>query len=181
MAGLVQQSYAEALFMLAQQENQIEGFKVELKEIQTILHDVALKEVLNHPNVLKDEKKALLKKLVSGHRLILNFMMVLVDKNRTHLMDEIISDYNELANQALGIVGGIVNSAAVLTDQQKKEVEKMLEEKLNQRVSLTYVVDASLLAGLRIEISGRVFDNTALGKLERIKEKVDTMTLKIEV
>ncbi|MFI3284591.1 MAG: ATP synthase F1 subunit delta [Erysipelotrichaceae bacterium] len=181
MAGLVQQSYAEALFMLAQQENQIEDFKNELAMIQTIVKDETLKEVLNHPNVLKDEKKALLQKLISSHRLIVNFMMVLVDRSRIHMVDEIIEGYNELANQALGIVSGVVKSANPLNDAQRASLETMLQEKLNQRVSLTYYVEEKLLAGLRVEVQGRVFDNSALGKLERIKEKVDTMTLKIEV
>lgn len=181
MASVISQNYAEALFMLAKEQDAVMQFKEALFHVNEVFKIKDVRACFDHPNVLKSQKKELLKTLVDAPKLVLNFLMVLIDKSRISLLEDIIKGYNHMANESLGIKEVSVTSASELNDEELVAIKKLLKSKLNQEIELECYVDVSLMAGIKLEVDGIVFDNTALSKLERIKEKVDSVTLKIEV
>jgi F0F1-type ATP synthase delta subunit len=48
----------------------------------------------------------------------------------------------------------------------------MLEKKMNKKVELDIKEDPSLIAGLRVQTSRFVLDNSALARLNAMKEKL---------
>lgn len=181
MGSVISQNYAEALFMLANDESAIELFKKDLMMVDHLFKNDELRTIFNHPNVLKEDKKKLLGQLVSTHRYLLNFLMVLIDKSRIALLSDIAKDYEQLANKSLGIITVILTSACELSKLEKEAMIETLSEKLKQTIELECRVDESMLAGIKVEVDGHVLDNTAASKLARIREKVNNITLKIEV
>ncbi|MEG0823923.1 MAG: ATP synthase F1 subunit delta, partial [Erysipelotrichaceae bacterium] len=84
MANNIAKAYADALYLIAQEDNKTKEYNEELKMICSVNeNNLELIEVMSSPKINKDEKKQLLlniyKDKIDIH--ILNFMKLLVDKN----------------------------------------------------------------------------------------------------
>lgn len=65
-----------------------------------------------------------------------------------------------------------VKSATKLKDSEVQKLKETLETKLNKKVEFVLTTDESLLAGIRIKINDQIIDNSADGRLQRLKHAV---------
>jgi F-type H+-transporting ATPase subunit delta len=65
-----------------------------------------------------------------------------------------------------------VSSVVPLNDTQKKRLEEKLLKLEKRPVSLSYIIDPSLVAGLSIREGNIVYDASLHGDLERLKQKI---------
>lgn len=178
MAGLVGMNYGEALFELAKEEQCLLPMKTALLEIQSeIEKSKELKAVMSHPKIDKEDKKKLIQTVFHCEKLLENFLLLLVDRNRFGALDEIIAVYVQKANTALGIEVATVTSAVELSETQKEQLKQLLMKKTGCNIELNCIIDPSCLAGMRVQILDEVLDNTIESKLENIKERVAQATL----
>lgn len=178
MAGLVGINYGEALYELAIEEHSLAPMKEALLNVQQVIDEnPELKRVMDHPKIDKEEKKKLIEKVFQTDHLLMNFLMLLVDRNRFDALSDIIAVYIQKANAALNIEVATVRSAVELSQQQKEQLRQMLMKKTGCTIELNCVVDPSCLAGIRVQILDEVLDNTIESKLENIKERVAQATL----
>lgn len=173
MAGIVAASYSDALFALAEEEHKLDTYKEQLCFVngQVQEHKEFL-YVLTHPKIHKDEKKHTLE-IVFGSSIehtLLNFLKLLIDKGRFMSLRDITKEFVKRYNEVNGIVVAYVRSATELSDDETKRLKAMLEKKLSKTVDMRKSVDSSLLAGLRIKINDMVLDNTALSRMENLKQ-----------
>ena len=67
MAKLVEERYAQALFLAARESGQIDAYQKEVEALLNIFEEEKeLMQFLLHPGVEKEEKKAVLTKVFSG-------------------------------------------------------------------------------------------------------------------
>lgn len=168
----IYKSYAVALFELANEAKQLEFYQEETKAISNILKDnKEFIELLNNQFVNKDDKKELLDKVFKNKidNMILNFLKLLVDKQRFNLTMEIFKEFNSLANEYRGIEEGILYSASKLNEDKIKAIEAKIAKKINKKVELTLMIDESLIGGFKVVISDLVIDNSIKNKLESLK------------
>jgi F-type H+-transporting ATPase subunit delta len=168
----IHKSYAIALFDLANEAKQLEKYQEETKAISNILKDN--KEFLNlltNQFINKDDKKQLLDNVFKGkvEGMILNFLKLLVDKQRFNLSVEIFKEFNSLANDYRGIKEGILYTASSLEEAKIKAIEAKVAQKLGKKVELTMVKDETLIGGFKVVISDLVIDNSIKNKLESLK------------
>lgn len=172
MAGLVAKSYSDAIFSLAQEEKGLDEYKEQLCFIgQLLKENPDFDRILNHPKIHKDEKKDVIDQVFSKslNHTIINFMKLLVDKNRFQKMDEISKEFVKSYNKEKNIEVAWVRSAKVLEQDEVARIQAMLENKLHKHVEMRLQVDASLIAGIRIKIGDQVLDNTAINRMERLR------------
>ena len=62
--------------------------------------------------------------------------------------------------------------ASLPTPAEEKEIEKYVEKVFGEKLKVQFEVDPSLLAGLRLEVDDRVFDQSLKGRLKDLKEKI---------
>ena len=168
----IHKSYAIALFDLANEAKQLEKYQEETKAISNILKDN--KEFLNlltNQFINKEDKKQLLDNVFKGkvEGMILNFLKLLVDKQRFNLSVEIFKEFNSLANDYRGIKEGILYTASSLEEAKIKAIEAKVAQKLGKKVELTMVKDETLIGGFKVVISDLVIDNSIKNKLESLK------------
>lgn len=94
--------YASSLFELAQEENSIERYEADLALVNSII--CSDEEVLNffkHFNVDKKVKKETIDKAFNNRIsvYVLNFIKLLIDKNRMSLLPDMIQAYHSLTNE----------------------------------------------------------------------------------
>ncbi|AZR73999.1 ATP synthase F1 subunit delta [Anoxybacter fermentans] len=165
--------YTKALFDLAVEENSLDQFNQELIEINRLLTDQPdLERLLNHPQIPDFEKRDLIKRILGSEfsPLILNFILLLIDKGRQTLLKDIIEYFQYLVKEARGIVEVQVYTAFELSSENESKLKQKLKELTGKEVELQVTVDPSLIGGIRLRIGDKVIDGSIKRHLERMRE-----------
>jgi len=70
------------------------------------------------------------------------------------------------------MIEGVVKTAFTLTPGEKAELEARMAELLGGEVLLVEKVDRALLAGIVVEVGGRVMDNSLKGRLQQVQREL---------
>lgn len=180
MASTVALNYAEAIFLLGEEENKLELYLNQLKEINETLKDNnELLSVMLHPKVSQMDKKALLDKIFSDKDVaIINFLKVLIDKRRFKYTEEIVSEFINRYNEYNNIQIATVYSAKKLDEKELNGILEVLEKRTKAKIEIKNIVDKSLIAGIKVKINDEVIDNSIARKLERLKYQVKSSSIK---
>ena len=176
MAGVVSKSYCDAIFSLAQEEGKLDLYKEQLDLVaENVKQDANYRAVMAHPKISKEE---LLVKVYGDaiDPMLLNFLKLLVDKGRFRFIEEIVKEYTKEYNKVNNIQVVYVKSAASLSEEEVARLKATLEKKLNKKVDFVLSVDSDLIAGIRMKINDQIIDNSARGKLERLKGTVQNLS-----
>lgn len=170
------QPYAQALFEVAQEAHKEKEFKEGLKELASIWQsEPDFVKALAHPKIKKQEKKdwlvALFKDKIDP--VLLNTLLVFNEHGVVSMMDSIYDEYLSCFRKANNIEIVKVETAAQLDTKQIQSLKEMLETKLAKTIELDIKVCPELIAGLRVQASDLVLDNSVLSRLEAIQEKIN--------
>ena len=155
--------YAESLFDLAKEMNQVEAYSKDIDLIRTVFEsDPSFVPFFSHVLIEDEAKCALLDKSFKGqvNDYVVNFLKLLVRKRRMRYVMEIIEAFKALTNEHFGILEGILYANY---DISKKE---------NKTIRLRVVNDPSLIGGIKVEINNRVFDGSIKNKVALLKKEL---------
>ena len=107
-----------------------------------------------------------------AHTFIVNFMKLLVEKERFDCFPDCCKWFHQQYNESFGIVEATVTSAVALTDNDQEALRQKLQQISGRQVSLITKVDPSVIGGVRVEMEGRRYDNTIQNKLGRLKQSM---------
>ncbi|WAW15071.1 F0F1 ATP synthase subunit delta [Peptostreptococcus equinus] len=172
MKNQVATRYAQALFDLADEEKKISEIYQELTEILSLINSNSeLKDVLKSPFVTKEEKRNIADQIFEGSlsKTTRNFMMVLIDNNRTIDLSSITVAYKELLNNKHNIEEGVVITAIPLSEDKISELEHKLSAKYNKNIKLTNKIDESIIGGALVKIGNEEIDGTVKSRLDDLK------------
>ncbi len=170
--SLVSVNYAEGLFELAKETDSVQKFKTETDEIRRCFNTVEnLKEFFESARISKTAKKKLVDDVLKDKydRYVVNFIKLLIDKDRINIYEDICKDFRKLCNDELNCREGIIESARELTDDQIEELEKSLSSK-DRKVELIPRINKSLISGFRIIFDDQVIDNSMKNKIRQLNE-----------
>jgi F-type H+-transporting ATPase subunit delta len=168
------ENYATALFKAAAQiADQSEVFAT-LQSIKEVLYDnPKCVVILSAPIVLTRDKLALVDKILgqlSVPLLIKNFLNILILKSRFDILQEIISCYSKLLNQAKGIKLVKITSSTKLTLDEQNQVKADLERLIIGKLDLTFTYDRAIIGGFVVEYDNYLLDSSIMGALARIEK-----------
>ena len=167
--------YAKALFDLAQEENLLSSFQVQIKEFAAIyIENLELREFIDSQGVPGAAKIEFFNKLLGGkcHQYIIHFLSLLIDKKRERHLQDIFSEFNSLCNDYFDVLEGTIYSTKLLSNDQINNIEKSIETKLGKKVELINKLDSSLIGGLKVVVGDTVFDNSLQHKMEALKKEL---------
>ena len=104
------------------------------------------------------------------HRLIRNFLLVVIAHRRTKELNAICREFEAVVDERLGWISAEISSARELNAQQKEEIERVLGTKLGKFIRAHYKVQPELLAGVRARVASREYDASLRGKLESMRQ-----------
>ncbi len=164
--------YSRAIFELAQEENKLDAYDKDLSQIQADVFSLpdAVKFFQN-PLIPHQAKKDLLKKAFDKEISpdVMNFLLLLVDKNRIGIFNEIYEIFTGLKNQALGILVADVVTAFPLTKSQENQLTKKLASVTGKKIQIRKHEDKSILGGVIVTIGDKRIDGSAAGRLRSLK------------
>lgn len=134
-----------------------------------------LQRVLLSPAVNKARKQAVIGKLADElrlHRLIKNFLLVVVSHRRIRELPMMQKNFDLIVDERTGWVPAEITSAHELSAGQRQEIERALGAKLGKFVRGHYHVDPSMIGGVKAQVASVQYDATIRGKLEAIRSQL---------
>jgi len=123
--------YATALADIALEQGAVGPVGKQLQDFGAACAESAeLRNVLANPAVERTAKHGVIEKLVArmgASRIVRNFLFLVVDNQRTHLLPEILQTFEDVLRQRQGAAEAEVTSAAELTAPQKTQLQQTLE------------------------------------------------------
>ena len=172
MGSMVARRYALALFQLVKEQQLIDTVEEELRVVKEVFFvNEDLKAVLQSPKVSREKKKAILSTAFAAvNPLVLNTLMLLVDRHRENEIIDVANEFSELANEERGVEAANVFSVRPLTDDERTALSVSFAKKIGKTPPRPEnIVDSDLLGGIKIRIGNRIFDGSLRGKLDRLE------------
>ncbi len=171
----VAKRYAIALFEGAKEQQLLDTVAEHLRVLETTYHEVeTFQQLIDSPVISNEEKLKVVDQLFAQklHPFVLNFLKLLIRKNREMLLPAMVEYFNELLDEHRGILRGVVYTVVAMTDEQLQALNQRLNAMTGKTVVLTQQIDTSLIGGFVVQIKDMVIDNSIRHQLEKLKERL---------
>ncbi len=170
-SGAIARRYARALFSLAKQQQALDAVGASLSTATNTLTEPTVMRVLTGP-VARERKRALLVKIAEATNapaVLRDFLLLLADHARLSHVAAIRSVFDSLLDRERGITRATIRSATPLSADLLDEITRTFGPITGRQVLATVEVVPELIAGVIVEVDGKVYDGsmrTALSKLQ---------------
>lgn len=165
--------YAIALFNLLEEPTEQDAVREALHLLNGVVAETpSLKHILASPVFTLEDKAAVISALlarIQAPAILRAFFAQVIKKGRMRLLPDIADAFDALMDHARGIQPVMVISAQPLSANDQEDFQNRLETAIRKRVTLSSTSDPALIAGLRIRIGSRVYDNTLQGRLMTLR------------
>ncbi len=174
--------YARALFNLALEKGLVDVLYDDVTSILAVTGmNSRMAMLFNSPRFTDDDKIRFIRNCFTGkiQPMLINFMILVLQHNRIMGLVSMLKRFIELVNLHKGIWRAELVSAVPLKDERKRELDETLEsfmrtylalaasEPLNLKID--YIVDPTMIGGLRFMCGNTLLDDTIRGKLEKMR------------
>ncbi|NBX93838.1 MAG: ATP synthase F1 subunit delta [Proteobacteria bacterium] len=168
--------YAKAVFDFLGDPKKVDGVTQELKVFSSALDaNPELMGALTN-EAFSTEKRALVVKDVAQQMGLsqdaIKVLNVLTENRRVRSTEAVAERLHNLNLEAAEIAPLFVEAPVELSAAEKKQVEEKFSKILGKKVEAHYVLEPTLLGGLRVTAAGRTYDGTLSGWLENMEEKL---------
>jgi F-type H+-transporting ATPase subunit delta len=174
MKEIIAKRYARALVRIGQEDGQYETYGKELHAFQEILEaSEELGAVMENPIYDRDQKKSLFRALNGQLRfspMVTSFVLLLIEKRRLGYFREIVTGYDQLADEVAGRTRARVLSAVPLPESSVRTIQARLESMTRKKVIVTVQSDPSLIGGVVTQIGDLIYDGSVRTQLASITE-----------
>jgi F-type H+-transporting ATPase subunit delta len=165
--------YATALYELAREGKSLDKVEKDLLALEAALAESAdLRDLIASPVYPRAEQAAALRTIATRMGLgpeVANTLGVMAQNRRLFVLPRMIEAVKGLIAQARGEVTAEVTSARALTEAQRSELARTLEENVGQKVKIEENVDERLIGGLVVKVGSRMIDTSIRSKLDRLQ------------
>jgi F-type H+-transporting ATPase subunit delta len=175
IAQQVAKKYARALFLSVKGKNMVDTAAEQFVGLRPLVaEDDSLLNFLTAPQIPEDRKVAMVRDVFGPrvHRLVLEFLLVLVDKHRVNYLPEIIDEFDRLVKEEKGIIQAKVVTAIPMTEREEEEVITRLTAKTGKKIELIPKVDPSIIGGMIVVMQNEIVDGSIKHYLEMIEEQL---------
>jgi F-type H+-transporting ATPase subunit delta len=162
--------YAEAVFRMAKEENDLAGWSSRVATLAAIVSDARVAALIADPAISADRVAGLIAEVAGadlGERGN-NFVKVLAENGRLTVLPEIAAQFETLKANAEGTLEATITSAQELTQAQIDDLVAGLKAKFNRAVNVQVTVDPELIGGAVIAVGDQVIDGSVKGRLQRM-------------
>jgi F-type H+-transporting ATPase subunit delta len=168
--------YANALADVALAQGAGDAALKQLRDFAAVLAESAeLRNVLASPGVPKEEKHGVIEKIAArlgAGKIIRNFLFLVADHHRTHILPEILATFQEVLRQRQGIAEAEISSAVELSAAQKKRFGQILERITGKKVEAKFLLDPALLGGAVVRVGDTIYDGSVRNSLNEMRARL---------
>lgn len=164
--------YANAVFELAKQENQLDPWSRNLALLAVTAADASVRMLLESPSATDAQKADALAEIcgdeLSGAGSAL--VGVLARNRRLPLLGEISAQFETLRAEEERTLDVEVVAAYEMSVEQRAQLIDALQTRFEREIQLTSRVDNDLLGGAIVRAGDTVIDGSVRGKLDKLSE-----------
>ena len=165
----VARPYAKAAFDFAVEAKAIDAWQAMLAFAAQVSQNETMISFLKGGKSVEESQDIFLQ--VCGEQLDSkgqNFIKVMAENGRLLVLPQVAEQFSVLKTEYEKTVTVDVTSAVKLTATQEAAIGTALEKRLDRKVKLNCLVDASVVSGLIIKAGDMVIDGSIQGKLSRL-------------
>jgi F-type H+-transporting ATPase subunit delta len=172
------QRYAQAIFELAVEQNQLEQWAEDLRFADQVLQDEEFRTFLSHAEVPLDRKTGAIDSVLGDvNPLVKNLVSLLVTRGAASLIHDVQVGYNRLLDEYRGRQQVEVTSAVPLDDQELERITRFASSLIHKEVVVSTHVDESILGGVVIQIGDQLLDGSTKARLEELRKQLRSEVL----
>jgi F-type H+-transporting ATPase subunit delta len=165
--------YANAVFELARDQKAVDAVSADLAGLRRAVEiSPDLARLVRSPVFSAEDHakalKAILEKM-SAHSLTIKFVLLLAQKRRLFVLNQIITAYESLVAKSRGETEAEVTAARPLSDVETAELKAALKSALGKEPRLHSKIDPTLLGGLVVKVGSRMIDSSLRTKLDGLR------------
>ncbi len=168
--------YANALADIALEQGAAEPVLKQLSEFGAAFAESAeLRTFLATPGVTREAKHGVIEKLVArmgASKVIRNFLFVMIDNQRTSLLPDILTAFQEAIRRRQGVAEAEVSSATNLNEAQKAQLLQTLERLTGKKIQAKYALEPELLGGAVVRIGDTIYDGSLRSRLNEMRARL---------
>jgi F-type H+-transporting ATPase subunit delta len=134
-----------------------------------------LRNVLASPAVPREAKHGVIEKIAAragAGKIIRNFLFVIADHQRTHILPEIVAAFEGVIRQRQGVAEAEISSAVELSAAQKKKFASTLERITGKKIEAKYSLDPTLLGGAVVRVGDTIYDGSVRSSLNEMRARL---------
>jgi len=166
----VSRVYAEALFRVARNKGVVAEIGESLQGVGAVVRDTPeFRRFLRAPMIETARKKAVVESVFHGRieDLLVDFLCLLIDKDREDAIEGIVEQYRLLADREAGRMRVGVRTAQPLSEAQRQKLESTLRDVLQHECLLDTRVEPELIGGMVLRIGDKLYDGSVRRQLQR--------------
>ena len=171
---LIETRYGEALVDVGLERNTAEAFRKDLLHVANVYREQRdLKALLLNTKIDTGIKKETVRSIFEGavHVEVLNFLLLILDKNRIKFLPGIIREFNRLADKKQNVLNIKIYSAFPLTHAQVEKIkEKYRTNYKAAAVKADVEIDKALIGGVKVKVGDRIVDFSVASRVESLKK-----------
>lgn len=172
----VSKEYAEALFSLALEKEEVSAVLQKLKSVsESIQENTEYLDFLASPSIPLAERIKAIEDAFSEFlpEYVTSFMCLLCEKGRITAFCDCVKEFEKLVNAKDKVITARVISAVELTAEEKEKLIEKLSKKSGGHVELRCEIDESIIGGVIVEMNETVMDGSIRHRLRDIKDVIN--------
>ncbi len=169
--------YANALFDVVIKHDQLEEARLDLNEVSKVVSTVDdINEFLINPKISKETKLTTIRDSFKGtNEYVFNMLLVLTEKKQFSIVSRIHEEFTHLYNEHYNQAKVIVESVYELEEEQLAKIEEIFKAKTGyDKLLIENKINESLIGGFRVLIGSKVYDESVVLQLRKIKDRFKT-------
>ena len=174
-SSVLNKRYAKALLSLVEENNILERSYDDMKLVQRVFAaDKALKILMKSPVVRLVKKQSVIRHLFSTHvhPLILAYMLIIVRKQRGHMLEGIAQAYQRVYKQYLGIETVTITTATALDDAVRQKALSAARKLTPHEIEFDEKLDPEIIGGFILDLEDKQYNASVSYRLARFKRKL---------
>lgn len=168
--------YAQALFDIGLEEQAVGSIYDDLHAVHAAIGglDAELQSFFKMPQLRREDKRRIFKTAFEGKvgRPVLGLLLLLVEKRREPLFDNIVEEFDHYRDRHEGRVRASVTTARKLDAKLAQALRAALEQRTKKTVVLHERVDPEVLGGIRVNLGDSVLDGTVRRGLQDMRRSL---------
>jgi F-type H+-transporting ATPase subunit delta len=160
------------VFELATQEGHVDDWRRQLVAIKELMGDQTLAQVLRNPTIPASRRMDLIAETGVLNPEATNLARMLIETGRVDQADDILDEFEEMADAAAGRVRARVTTAVELSSADKELLGQRLSQKLGKDVRLTADVDSRIVGGLKLQYGDHLIDASVAARLQQLRRRL---------
>jgi len=170
----VARRYAKALYELSAEDGTVDSVETDLGVLMQAIGEIGT-DALKPGALAADARHRIAERIAESagpESLLARFTRVLAENDRLAQIPAVYEWFGKIRDIAAGRVRAYVTTATVLPVEDVERLAAVFSGLVGKQIVPEVAIDDSLIAGVVVELEGRVFDGSVRTNLQRLSERM---------